>query len=92
MLPDGIPILVATSSISASDSPLTGSTNTLNIFSGVLCGHFLDVHAAFGRGHQRHALGDTINHHANVQFLLDVSTVFDQQASYLSALLAKFDG
>ena len=35
MLPAGTPILRATSSASASVSPLTGSTNTLWIFSGV---------------------------------------------------------
>ncbi|MNL10152.1 hypothetical protein D3C87_1309460 [compost metagenome] len=48
-------------------------------------GHFLDVHAAFAGGHQGHLLRDTVHHQRHVQFLLDVSAFFDQQAVDLLA-------
>ena len=47
--------------------------------------HFLDVHAAFARRHQRHALGGAIDDHADIQFLGDVGALLDQQAPYLLA-------
>jgi hypothetical protein len=47
----------------------------------VALGHFFDVHAAFGRGHQDDLLGDAVGDQRNVQFLLDVGAFFDQQAA-----------
>ncbi len=55
-------------------------------FLGGLGCDLLDVHAALARGHQRHALGAAVNHHAEVQLLLDVGAFFDQQPAHLLAL------
>ena len=44
---------------------------------------FLDVHAAFARGHQRHSLRGTIDDHADIEFLGDVGALFDQQSPHL---------
>ena len=57
--------------------------NTLWIFSGVVRGDFLDVHAAFAGGHQAGALRDAVHHHADVELLLDVGALLDQQPAHL---------
>ena len=48
-------------------------------------GDLLDVHAAFARRHQGHALGGAIDHHADVKLLGDVGALLDQQAAHLLA-------
>jgi hypothetical protein len=53
---------------------------------GRVLGHFLDVHAPLGAGHQRHLLGDTVYHHAQVELLLDVCAFFHQQPAHFLAL------
>ena len=58
---------------------------TLWIFSGVMRGDLLDVHAAFARGHQRHALRGAVDDHADVQLLRDVGALLDQQSPHLLA-------
>ena len=47
--------------------------------------HFLDVHAAFARGHQRDLLRVAVGHGGDVVFLLDVGAFLDQQAAHLLA-------
>ena len=49
---------------------------------------FFDVHAAFARSHHDDFLRDAIDHKADIQFLLDVSAFFDQQAVHLLAFRA----
>src|SRR5882672_3479762 len=46
---------------------------------GRLCRDFLDVHAAFAGGHERDALRAAVDHHADVELLLDVGAFFDQE-------------
>jgi len=41
--------------------------------------HVLDVHAAFGGGHERHALRAAVHHHADVELLLDVGALLDEE-------------
>ena len=48
-------------------------------------GDFLDVHAAFAGGHQRHLLRRAVGDHRNVVFLLDVGAVLDQQPAHFLA-------
>jgi hypothetical protein len=59
----------------------------VDLFRGV-GSDFLDVHAAFARGHQGHLLRHAVGHQRNVQFLLDVGAFFDQQAIDLLAFRA----
>ena len=59
---------------------------------GRLGGDLLDVHAAFGRGHERDPRGFAIDHHAEIEFARDVAAVFDEQASHLPAFRAGLVG
>jgi hypothetical protein len=56
------------------------------------CSHFLDVHAAFARGHQHDALRDAVGDHRHIEFLLDVGAFFDQQAAHFLAFRAGLVG
>ncbi len=47
-----------------------------------LGGDFLDIHAALATRHQAHALRAAVNHHADVELLLDVGAFFDQESPY----------
>ena len=49
-------------------------------------GDFLDIHAALAGRHQRYPLGGAVHHHADVEFLPDVGTLFHQQALDQSTL------
>ena len=40
--------------------------------------HFFDFHAAFGRCHEHHATGATVNHRAQVQLFRDIGCRFNQ--------------
>ncbi len=50
-----------------------------------LVGDFLDVHAAFGRGHHRHRLRGAIGQRGTVIFVADVGAFLDQQVTDLLA-------
>ncbi len=47
--------------------------------------HFLDVHAALGRGDERHPAGAAIDQQRQVEFLFDVGAVLDIEAVDLLA-------
>ena len=47
---------------------------------------FLDVHAAFGRGHHGDLLRAAVHHDADIKLLLDVGTFLDEQAPHLLPL------
>jgi hypothetical protein len=46
----------------------------------VIMGDGLDIHAAFGRGDDRDAPGDTVDQHRQVEFLCNVDAVGDVEA------------
>jgi len=48
--------------------------------------HFLNLNAAFGRGHKDHATGRTVNHRAQIEFLIDVGRRFNQDLVYRLAV------
>ena len=50
------------------------------IFSGVVCRDFLDVHPAFGRGHDCDLLGTTVDDHPEIHLAGYVGRGFDQYA------------
>ena len=83
-----MPILRATSSASLSVRPATGSMATLWIFSGVFA-----ATSSMSMPPSELAISVTrcataVDHHADVELLLDVGTVFDQQAPHLLAVRA----
>ncbi len=47
-----------------------------DFFRGVV-GHRLDVHAAFGRHHERDARGDAVDQHREIELLVDIGAVLD---------------
>jgi hypothetical protein len=53
---------------------------------GRVVGDLLDVHAAFGRRHQRHAALLAIDDHGEVELALDVEPLLDEQAAHLLPL------
>ncbi len=55
-------------------------------------GHFLDVHTAFGGGHDGDLLGSAVGQDSQVVFLLDVGAFFNQQAADLLAFRAGLVG
>ncbi len=48
-------------------------------------GDVLDIHAALGARHERDSLRAAIDHHADIELLLDVGAFLDQQAAHLLA-------
>ncbi len=48
--------------------------------------HFLDLHAAFGRGHHRDAPGLAVDEHADIKLALDVAAFLDIDALDLAPL------
>ncbi len=63
----------------------------VNFFGGVR-GNFFNVHAAFAGGHEHHALGGAIDHHADIQLFFNVRALFDEQAPHLLTLGAGLVG
>ena len=57
--------------------PEAGWISTRMIFSGRLCGDFLDVHAAGRRGHERDAARVAVEQQAEVQLALDLRAGLD---------------
>ena len=54
----------------------------MNLF-WVTCSHLLDVHATLGGAHQTDPLADAVGDGRHIEFLLDVSALFDEQAAHL---------
>ena len=48
--------------------------------------YFFDFHAAFGRGHEDHATGATVNNCAEVKFFTNVGRGFNQNLIYRLAM------
>ncbi|VFS16618.1 Uncharacterised protein [Enterobacter cancerogenus] len=48
--------------------------------------HFFDFHAAFGRRHEHHATGATVNNRAQVQLFCDIGRSFNQDLVYRLAV------
>ena len=51
--------------------PTAGSIVSLTIFSGRLCGDLLDVHAAFGAGHDQWPGRSAVEKHGEIKFFFD---------------------
>jgi hypothetical protein len=77
-----MPIFAATSSASVRQADRRIDVDLVDLLRRVR-GDFLDVHAALGARHQRHALRRAIHHHADVELLLDVGALLDQQPAHL---------
>ena len=87
-----MPILRATASASAAAQARARVDAELVDLLRRMGGHFLDVHAAFARGHQGDALRLAVHHHAEVELLPDVGALLDQQPLHHAALRGRSDG
>ena len=68
--------------------PVAGSTEKVRIFSGVVLGHFLDVHAAFGGDHEGDARGFAIDQRGQIEFAVDGRAFLDIEPVDLLAVRA----
>jgi hypothetical protein len=74
----------------ASVRPVSGSMNSVMIFSGVLCA--TSSMSAFAGRDERHFLRGPVGHDGRVVFLLDVGAVLDVQAAHLLAFGTRLVG